>query len=101
MDEGFRTADIRRAANLLLDAVSSLDESDDGAQQAHARWLLALEPLDLDIQGSPSLGAALSAAVDLIAFLLMREAAAAGVAREVVVSNAREHLLPAIYPEEH
>lgn len=98
----FMTIDpLRRAqaARLLLDAVSACDLADAGSAEADGRLLLALEPADLDLTSNSHTAAFSAAAVDLLWFFFYREAQSSGATVEEVVSNARQYVLPAVYPE--
>lgn len=85
------------AARVLLDAATAMgDTADEGTER---RALLALEPLGIDLDADESVAAALAAASDLLMFFLLREAQTSRVPVEEIVSNARQHLLPMIYPD--
>lgn len=70
-----------------------------GTEDADDPILLALEPLSLDLRNAPDVGVLVGARTDLLWFLIDKRATDAGIAREAIVNNLREHVLPRVYPE--
>lgn len=87
------------AAELLLEAVATLDFSDFGTEAADDRLVLALGTIGIDMEASPEFKPVMAAALDIITFLAMREGQRGGASHKMVAKNFQRYVLPQVYPD--